>query len=133
MATQAAQALAVERLEPLGLTPRGWGVLSTLWEAGPLTQIKLANTLSIDRTAMVYLRDELEAAGLVERVRNPADRRSFLIRPTAEGRQLQRKAARAIAGQSEVLLAPLDMAERAQFIEFLTRITDRWQQRRAGS
>jgi MarR family transcriptional regulator, lower aerobic nicotinate degradation pathway regulator len=130
VAAQAAQTLAVERLEPLGLSPRGWGVLSTLLEAGPLTQIRLATTLAIDRTAMVYLLDELEASGLVERVRNPADRRSFLIRPTAEGRQLQRKAARGLAGQADALLAPLDPAERAQFIEFLTRITDHWQEAR---
>ena len=30
VAQQAAQALAIERLEPLGLSPRAWGVLSTL-------------------------------------------------------------------------------------------------------
>jgi len=69
VAQQAAQALAIERLEPLGLSPRAWGVLSTLAESGPLTQIELATTMSIDRTAMVYLIDELEAQTLVERVR----------------------------------------------------------------
>ena len=37
VAQQAAQALAIERLEPLGLSPRAWGVLSTLTESGPLT------------------------------------------------------------------------------------------------
>src|SRR5690348_17564595 len=78
-AQQAAQALAIERLEPLGLSPRAWGVLSTLAESGPLTQIELATTMSIDRTAMVYLIDELEAQALVERVRSPQDRRAFLI------------------------------------------------------
>ena len=55
---QAAQALAIERLEPLGLSPRVWGVLSTLAESGPMSQIQLATTMSIDRTAMVYLLDE---------------------------------------------------------------------------
>src|ERR1700720_4783578 len=75
VAQQAAQALAIERLEPLGLSPRAWGVLSTLTESGPLTQIELATTMSIDRTAMVYLIDELEAQTLVERGRSPQDRR----------------------------------------------------------
>ena len=128
VAARAAQALALERLEPLGLSPRGWGVLSTLVESGSLTQIQLANTLSIDRTAMVYLLDELEEAGLVERLRNPDDRRSFLIRLTAAGRQLQRKAARQLAGQTETLLEPLDKVERAQFLEYLGRVTNRWQE-----
>jgi DNA-binding MarR family transcriptional regulator len=129
VAAQAAQTLALERLQPLGLSPRGWGVLSTLVESGPLTQIQLAKTLSIDRTAMVYLLDELEDDGLVERVRNPDDRRSFLVRPTAEGRQLQRKAAKELAGQTETLLAPLDHGERATFVGLLGRIVAHWQER----
>src|SRR5947209_15667593 len=100
VAAQAAQTLAEERLEPLGLSARGWGVLSTLVESGPLTQIDLATALSIDRTAMVYLLDELEERGFVERVRNPADRRSFLIHLTAKGRQTEegRRRARRTGG-----------------------------------
>ena len=132
VAQQAAQALAIERLEPLGLSPRAWGVLSTLVESGPLTQIELATTLSIDRTAMVYLLDDLERQGLVERVRNPADRRSFLIHPTAQGEQTQRKAAAALGGAAETLLQPLDAAERRQLIDLLAKIADHWQELSAG-
>src|SRR5229473_5642960 len=58
VATQAAQTLATEQLQPLGLSAKGWGGLSTLSESGPLTQIELATALAIDRTAMVYLLDE---------------------------------------------------------------------------
>jgi DNA-binding Lrp family transcriptional regulator len=65
-------------------------VLSTLAEAGPLSQIDLARALSIDRTAMVYLLDELEDARLVERVRNgPRERspraRSCVLKQGAPG------------------------------------------------
>jgi MarR family transcriptional regulator, lower aerobic nicotinate degradation pathway regulator len=128
ISAQAAQALATERLGPLGLSPRAWGVLSTLVESGPLTQIELATALSIDRTAMVYLLDELEEQRLVERVRNPDDRRSFHVHLTAKGRQTQRKAANELAGQAETLLAPLDAAERGQLVELLTRIADHWEE-----
>src|SRR5437879_6608783 len=93
VAAQAAQALATERLEPLGLSPRAWGVLSTLVESGPQTQIELATATATDRTAMVYLLDELEGRGLVERMSNPDDRRSYLLHRTAQGRKTQRKAA----------------------------------------
>ena len=89
VAQQAAQALAIERLEPLGLSPRAWGVLSTLAESGPLTQIELATTMAIDRTAMVYLLDDLEQRKLVERVRSPQDRRAFMIHLTPAGRAAQ--------------------------------------------
>ena len=128
VAQQAAQALAIERLEPLGLSPRAWGVLSTLAESGPLTQIELATTLSIDRTAMVYLIDELEAQTLVERVRSPQDRRAFLIHLTPGGRRAQRKAATALAGAADTLLTPLDAAERRHLVDLLAKIAAYWQQ-----
>ena len=128
VAQQAAQALAVERLEPLGLSPRAWGVLSTLAESGPLTQIELATTMAIDRTAMVYLLDDLEQRALVERVRSPQDRRAFLIHLTPDGRDAQRRAAAALDGAAETLLTPLDGAERRHLIDLLARIAGHWQQ-----
>ena len=114
------------------MSPRAWGVLSTLVESGPLTQIQLATTLSIDRTAMVYLLDELERQELVERVRHPDDRRSFLIHLTAKGRQTQRKAARELAGQAQKLLEPLDAAQRRQLVDLLAEIVGHWQDRLEG-
>jgi DNA-binding MarR family transcriptional regulator len=126
VAQQAAQALAIERLEPLGLSPRAWGVLSTL------TQIELATTMSIDRTAMVYLIDELEAQTLVERVRSPQDRRAFLIHLTQSGRRAQRKAATALAGAADTLLTPLDAAERRHLVDLLAKVAAHWQQASAS-
>jgi DNA-binding MarR family transcriptional regulator len=128
VAQQAAQALAIERLEPLGLSPRAWGVLSTLAESGPLTQIELATTMAIDRTAMVYLLDDLEQQALVERVRSPQDRRAFLIHLTPAGRAAQRRAAAALDGAAETLLTPLDAADRRHLIDLLARIASHWQQ-----
>jgi DNA-binding MarR family transcriptional regulator len=128
VAQQAAQALAIERLEPLDLSPRAWGVLSTLAESGPLTQIELATTMAIDRTAMVYLLDDLEQRALVERVRSPQDRRAFLIHLTQGGRDAQRRAAIALDGAADTLLTPLGQAERRQLIDLLARIADHWQQ-----
>ena len=125
---QAAQTLAAERLAPLGLSPRAWGVLSTLAESGPLTRIELATTMSIDRTAMVYLIDELEEAALVERTRHPRDRRAFLIRPTAAGQDLQRRATAALAGAADSLLAPLGETERRDLVDLLAKVAAHWQQ-----
>ena len=128
VAQQAAQALAIERLEPLGLSPRAWGVLSTLTESGPMTQIELATTMAIDRTAMVYLLDELEDQALVERVRSPQDRRAFVIHLTPSGRDAQRQAAAALDGAAETLLTPLNAAERKQLVDLLARVADHWQE-----
>jgi DNA-binding MarR family transcriptional regulator len=133
VAAGAAQTLATKRLEPLGLSPRAWGVLSTLVESGPLTQIELAIATATDRTAMVYLLDELESRGLVERRPNPDDRRSYLIRLTAQGKKTQRKAAAELAEQADTLLKPLDAAERRQLVELLTRIADHWDDLNTGA
>jgi DNA-binding MarR family transcriptional regulator len=132
VAQQAAQALATERLEPLGISPRAWGVLSTLAESGPLTQIELATTMSIDRTAMVYLIDDLEQRVLVERVRNPQDRRAFLIHLTPAGEAAQHRAAAALQGAAESLLEPLTAAERHQLVDLLAKIATRWHEVSAG-
>ena len=132
VAQQAAQALATERLGPLGLSPRAWGVLSTLVESGPLTQIELATRMAIDRTAMVYLLDELEDQALVERVRSPRDRRAFLIHLTQSGREAQRRAAAALDGAAETLLTPLTAAERRQLVDLLARVAAHWQDRAGG-
>jgi MarR family transcriptional regulator, lower aerobic nicotinate degradation pathway regulator len=128
----AAQTLASERLEPLGLSPRAWGVLSTLVESGPLTQIELAAATTTDRTAMVYLLDALEQQGLLARMANPEDRRSYLINLTAHGKQTQRKAAAELARQADTLLKPLDAAERRQLVSLLTRIADHWEELNSG-
>ena len=127
VAQQVAQALATERLEPLGLSPRAWGVLSTLAESGPLTKIELATTMAIDRTAMVYLLDELEEQSLVERVRHPRDRRAFLIHLTDSGQDVRRRAAAALAGAADTLLTPLDPAERDQLNRLLAKVAAHWQ------
>ena len=127
VAAQAAQALATEELAPYGLSARSWGVLSTLVESGPQTQIELARGMAVDRTAMVYLIDELEENGLVRRVRNEADRRAFLINLTTKGRTAQRKGADALAAARDTLLAPLDPPEREQLNVLLSRIIEHWQ------
>ena len=58
-------------------------MLATLQAVGPLSQQQLAKGLNVNRTVMVKLIDGLEARGLVERVRNPDDRRAYLLHPDA--------------------------------------------------
>ena len=65
-----------------GRPPRHLGVLMALdTAAAPATQRWLSETLGVNRTVMGRLVDELERDGLVARERNPADRRSYALRP----------------------------------------------------
>jgi DNA-binding transcriptional MocR family regulator len=49
------------------------------------SQLALAQHLGIDRTVMTYLLDDLEAAGLIERRPDPADRRARRVVATQLG------------------------------------------------
>jgi len=80
--------LFAERLAPLGVSPRAFGILSNLDSAGGQTQQQLADTLGIHRNNMVSLIDEIEAAGWVRRHRSQQDRRAFDVRLTRDGAAL---------------------------------------------
>lgn len=55
------------------------------------SQQALSQTISVSRTTMVRVAGDLAAQGLVERVRNPEDRRSWSLTRTAEGAAAARR------------------------------------------
>jgi DNA-binding MarR family transcriptional regulator len=74
-----------DRAFPHGPHPREYSVLTAVAAAGPLSQQRLADRLRVNRTLMVAVADALERRGLVERRRDPADRRSYLLHLTDAG------------------------------------------------
>ncbi len=89
--------------EPLGITPRGHSVLATA-QTGSYTQKQLAELVGLDKTTMVVTLDELEAAGLAQRVMSPSDRRARVIEATKAGRRKVTQANEiAVRVQTEVL------------------------------
>lgn len=74
-----------ERIAAVGLTPRGWGALNVLDKEGMITQHALCKCMGMDPSSMVATIDELEDKGLVERRRNPQDRRAHALHVTAAG------------------------------------------------
>jgi DNA-binding MarR family transcriptional regulator len=69
--------------------------------------VDISTELGITVGAASKLVDRLERAGLSERVANPGDRRSSLVRLSEAGRRLQRSAAAVVAHALQVLLAPV--------------------------
>ena len=74
------------RLQPFGLTEATWLPLIYLARAPvPVRQKDLAASLVLDGSSVVRLLDALEAAGLIERREESADRRAKTITVTGRG------------------------------------------------
>ncbi|HEY0496269.1 MAG TPA: MarR family transcriptional regulator [Kutzneria sp.] len=71
-----------------GLRAGEFDVLTALRRAGPAMPSDLADALMMSRSGMTKRLDGLEQAGLVERTLDPADRRSFVVALTDQGREL---------------------------------------------
>lgn len=106
----------------LGLSGLHMGALATVERAGPMSQQALGEYLKKDRTSIVAIVDDLESEGLVERRRNPEDRRAYALEVTARGRDWLRKARPLLAETDERLLADLDPEERRVLAGLLQRV-----------
>ena len=87
--------------------PRGYQVLSAAAQGAVASQLALAQHLGVDRTVMTYLLDDLEAAGLIERRPDPADRRARRIVATQKGHELLTSLNDRLRAAEAHLLAPL--------------------------
>jgi DNA-binding MarR family transcriptional regulator len=114
--------LFAERLAPLGVSPRAYGVLSNLAATQGQTQQQLADALGLHRNNMVGLIDEMEAAGWVRRHRNEHDRRAFDVRLTRRGSALVARVDKLIPSLDDDIGADLTADERRSLIGLLTRL-----------
>ena len=101
-------------------------VLVALDEHGPASQAELGRRLWIDRSDMVAVLNDLEAAGYVERTRDEHDRRRNVVALTADGKPpLERLNARADAAQDALLAALSSEDERRELERLLALVTSR--------
>jgi len=117
---------AFQRLQALAATSahgqhqgRELAIVARLLATGPQPQHELANALTINRSVMVHLLDELEAIGFVARERNPSDRRSHLVSATPAGALALEGAAPALREADGRLTARLSAASRERLFELL--------------
>jgi DNA-binding MarR family transcriptional regulator len=103
---------SIDALESTGLTHQHHAVLSLLDEGTRETQGEIADTLGYDRSHLVGLLDELEEKGLVERKRDPGDRRRQLVSLTAAGKDTLGELRMIAKSVEKEFLAPLDADEK---------------------
>src|SRR5215831_1706513 len=111
-----------ERLAPLGLEPRHAGLRFRLAANEGQSQQAIGELLGLNPTRMVFLVDELEQRGLVQRRRNTADRRSYALYLTAQGRDTLRQIQAAGTGLQDQIGASLTQGERIQLAGLLRRL-----------
>lgn len=116
--------LFAERLAAIGVTPRAYGVLSSIAAGGGQTQQQLADALGMHRNNMVGLIDDLEGRGWVRRVRSDEDRRAFTIELTPPGQAVLDHAASRLPQLDADLAAGLSAADRAILGRLLRRVAD---------
>jgi len=79
-------------LDPLGLTYPQYLVMLVLWEGDGVAVSQLGERLALDSGTLTPLLKRLEAAGLVQRLRDAADERRVLLLLTPAGRALKSRA-----------------------------------------
>ncbi|MGI8411108.1 MAG: MarR family winged helix-turn-helix transcriptional regulator [Solirubrobacteraceae bacterium] len=97
----------------LGMTLRHFVMLSYLRDHPIAPQHDLADVLCMDANNLVLLLNELEAADLAQRRRDPADRRRHLVQLTSAGEEALRRAEEAQERIEEAILATLSAEDRA--------------------
>jgi DNA-binding MarR family transcriptional regulator len=108
----ALKARLVEEFEQAGFSIYQYGVLATLSVGACGTQATLADLLHLDRSQLVGVLDELEQRELIERQRDPNDRRRHAVSLTSEGKRQLVKLRKLVTGIEEAALAPLDPRSR---------------------
>lgn len=111
-------------LSAIDLSSGFMGVLECLQAQPGLSQAEVCAILDIDRTSMGQAVLQLEARGLVERLVNPGDQRSYSLQLTPEGTRVAREASRLARLAQQQAMQPLSEREQAQLLALLWRLVE---------
>lgn len=122
MVSSAFRRVATESVADLPGGARAYLVLVALAGGEPPSQLVLAKKVSLDRTVVTYLLDDLEAHGLVTRRPDPRDRRARLVLITDTGCARLDQVRHSLAAAEARLLTDLDDHDAHQLRTLLSRV-----------
>ncbi|MEG3122316.1 MarR family winged helix-turn-helix transcriptional regulator [Sphingomonas sp. GB1N7] len=111
-----------ERARAIGVTRQQWHTLTKLSRVEGINQGGLADLLEVEPISLCRMIDRLEEAGLVERRRDPNDRRAWRIFITDKARPMIAQLHVVAGGLFEDALVGIGEGEQSALIESLTRI-----------
>ncbi|HEX2144964.1 MAG TPA: MarR family transcriptional regulator [Glycomyces sp.] len=128
-----------ERLDRLyaqyGIARNEFDVLSAIRRSGEpftLSPKEISATLMLSSGGLTGRLDKLEAAGFIERLPDPADRRGLKVRMTERGREAIEAAVRAGVEFHSERLSVLDAAERKQLGALLHKLHENFEDQPFG-
>jgi DNA-binding MarR family transcriptional regulator len=123
--TQISKALSRRTSEELlGMRLKQFMTLGYVRDRVSVSQQELESAMLIDANSVVLLLNELEAAGLSVRRRDPHDRRRHLVEITESGKAALERAEKARESIEDEVLADLSAEDRAMLRQLLRRVLD---------
>jgi DNA-binding MarR family transcriptional regulator len=119
-----------ERMRRHGLTPAQADILGRLRANPGISQQQLAHQLGLLASRVVGFVDELEAAGLVQRLQDGADRRRNCLELTPAGTAMLRTIATVTRAHDAEICAALSARQRTVLTTLLARMAE---QRQVGA
>ena len=113
-----------QRISELSLTPAQAGLLRLVAWAPGQSQQAIAQQLGTPPSRLVLLVDGLEERGLIERRRNPGDRRHYALYLTEEGRRFMAELGRIGGAHEADLMTGLSPREQDVLHGLLTRLAE---------
>ena len=121
-ANQIGSRFLAQKVAELNITPVQAMVLGFLRDEDRITSSELGKRTELDSATLTGIIDRLEAAKLIERRGNPADRRSIQVYLTERGRSLGARAVQLIAEANVTFLEMLTEKERGELRRIIKKL-----------
>jgi MarR family transcriptional regulator, lower aerobic nicotinate degradation pathway regulator len=113
---------AAQEVEAAGFSLYDYSVMALLADGKCQAQASIADVLQLDRSQLVGMLDGLEERGLIERRRDPIDRRRHRVTLTTAGEGELAKLRGLMQRIREGFLAPLDPESRDTLYRLLSKL-----------
>lgn len=108
----------------VGLTPEQFLLVDILWNQGPMSQQKMADTMHKDKNSITKLVDALMGKGLVVRKQDENDKRSNILHLTRKAESMKGEAKEAGILMLDKVLDGISEDELKNFLSTLKKMTD---------